>query len=78
MMLYRKLCETAHQEFSPWVSQTVRIYDDQRFVEFQWTVGPIPIDDMKGKEVISRFSTNLQTNGVFYTDANGREVLRRE
>nr|KAG5707590.1 hypothetical protein BaRGS_001138 [Batillaria attramentaria] len=68
----------AHQEFSPWVSQTVRIYDDQRFVEFQWTVGPIPIDDMKGKEVISRFSTNLQTNGVFYTDANGREVLRRE
>lgn len=30
-----------------------------------------------GKEVITKYSTGLQTNGVFYTDANGREILKR-
>ena len=31
-----------------------------------------------GKEIISRFDTDLATDKVFYTDANGREVLKRE
>jgi lysosomal alpha-mannosidase len=34
-------------------------------------------DDL-GKEVISRFTTDLQTNGLFYTDSNGRELLERK
>ena len=33
--------------------------------------------DGKGKEVITKYSTGLQSNGVFYTDANGREILKR-
>ena len=33
--------------------------------------------DGLGKEVISRFSTNLSTDGVWYTDANGREMQKR-
>jgi len=33
--------------------------------------------DRIGREVISRFSTSLQTNSTFYTDSNGREILRR-
>ena len=28
--------------------------------------------DGLGKEIISRFTTDLATNGVWYTDANGR------
>jgi len=28
--------------------------------------------------VVSRFTTDLQTNGLFYTDSNGRELLERK
>lgn len=30
-----------------------------------------------GKEVITKFSTPLESNSVFYTDSNGREMLER-
>lgn len=33
--------------------------------------------DGLGKEVVSVFTTNIQSAGVFYTDANGREILKR-
>ncbi|XP_053145025.1 lysosomal alpha-mannosidase isoform X2 [Hemicordylus capensis] len=69
--------EEVYQNFSDWCSQVVRLYAGQPYVEFEWTVGPIPIRDGLGKEIISRFETNLQTDGRFYTDANGREILER-
>ncbi|PIO35130.1 hypothetical protein AB205_0152700, partial [Aquarana catesbeiana] len=72
------LVQEVYQNFSSWCSQVVRLYSDQRYVELEWTVGPIPVeDDDVGKEVISRFDTNLQTGGLFYTDANGRQILQR-
>lgn len=37
----------------------------------------ITYSDDKGKEVISRFTTSLNTDDVFYTDANGREMIKR-
>lgn len=40
-------------------------------------VGAIPIDNDLGKEVVTRFHTDIATAGVFYTDSNGREMLRR-
>jgi len=46
-------------------------------VEVEWTVGPIPIDDNVGKEIILRYDTDIQSQSKFYTDANGREVLER-
>jgi lysosomal alpha-mannosidase len=69
--------QEVRQVFGSWGSQVVRLYAGTNHVEFEWTVGPIPIDDNVGKEVISRFSTPLKTNATFYTDANGREVLQR-
>ncbi|XP_069460399.1 lysosomal alpha-mannosidase-like [Ambystoma mexicanum] len=66
-----------YQNFSSWCSQVVRLYPGQKFVELEWTVGPIPVRDQWGKEVVSRFETDLYTDGRFYTDSNGREILER-
>lgn len=70
--------DEVHQVFSDWVSQVVRVYKTERFVEFEWLVGPIPIGDNVGKEIVSRFYTVMKTDGVFYTDSNGREMLKRK
>lgn len=65
------------QEFSPWVKQIIKVYrDDPSYIQFDWVVGPIDFSD-GGKEVISRFTTPLLNNGTFFTDSNGREMLRR-
>ena len=54
------------------------MYGDSRHAEFEWQIGPIDIDDSIGKEVITKFQTNLMSNSVFYTDSNGREMLTRK
>ena len=46
-------------------------------IEIDWTVGPIPVSDGIGKEVIIRYSTDIQNNGEFFTDSNGRQLLGR-
>uniref|UniRef100_A0A8C1PA33 Alpha-mannosidase n=1 Tax=Cyprinus carpio TaxID=7962 RepID=A0A8C1PA33_CYPCA len=65
------------QWFSPWVSQVVRLYEGHRELELEWTVGPVPIADGLGKEVITRLDTDIESSDYFYTDSNGREVLER-
>ncbi|XP_060656740.1 LOW QUALITY PROTEIN: lysosomal alpha-mannosidase-like [Drosophila nasuta] len=67
-----------HQHFNEWISQVVRIYEGVNRVEFEWLVGPIPIDDDTGREIVTRFKSDLASNGVFYTDSNGREMIKRE
>nr|XP_055227621.1 lysosomal alpha-mannosidase isoform X4 [Gorilla gorilla gorilla] len=71
------LVQEVHQNFSAWCSQVVRLYPGQQHLELEWSVGPIPVGDTWGKEVISRFDTPLETKGRFYTDSNGREILER-
>lgn len=72
------LVDEVHQIFNNWISQVVRIYKTEKYVEFEWLVGPIPIEDDIGKEIVSRFTTDVNNNGVFYTDSNGREMIRRK
>ncbi|KAK6633436.1 hypothetical protein RUM44_004039 [Polyplax serrata] len=67
-----------HQVFSSWASQVIRQYAGEVYAECEWLVGPIPIQDGKGKEIISRYSTKLETGGLFYTDSNGRQTLERK
>ncbi|XP_076348984.1 lysosomal alpha-mannosidase-like [Tachypleus tridentatus] len=71
------LVKEIHQTYSPWLSQVIRIYNSSRFLEMEWLVGPIPVKNNTGKEIITRFDTGLQTEKTFYTDANGRQVLKR-
>lgn len=40
-------------------------------------IGPIPIDDGVGKEIITRMTANMATDRTFYTDSNGRDFLKR-
>ncbi|VVC31552.1 Hypothetical protein CINCED_3A003390 [Cinara cedri] len=66
------------QECNEWVSQVIRKYDGEDHIEFEWLVGPIPDEDKIGKEIVSRFHVPFyQNNETFYTDSNGREMLKR-
>jgi len=38
-----------------------RVWDKAMHVEVEWTVGPIPIHDKKGKEVVLRYASSLQS-----------------
>eukprot|EP01032_Pedospumella_encystans_P011646 gene11646-13532_t len=70
-----------HQQFSDYARQIVRVRDGSPVVELEWTVGPVPINDGIGKEVISKFTSGLRTGekgrSKFYTDSNGREFMER-
>ncbi|CAF4671246.1 unnamed protein product [Rotaria sp. Silwood1] len=63
--------------FNDWVSQEFTLYHGATSVELEWTVGPIPIHDNIGKEIVIRYNTNINSGSKYYTDANGREVLER-
>ncbi|NXL71769.1 MA2B1 mannosidase, partial [Leptocoma aspasia] len=76
-LLKTALVQELHQNFSAWCSQVLRLRPGQPYLELEWTVGPIPVADGLGKEIISRFETPLCTAGRFYTDSNGRQVLER-
>lgn len=68
-----------HASFEvPWIRQVVRIVADQAFVEVEYIVGPISVSDGRGKEVVSRFVSSIESDGVFYTDSNGREFQKRK
>ena len=47
------------------------------YVEVEYVVGPVPVDDGIGKEVVLRYSTTIESNGNFYTDSNGRDFMKR-
>ena len=47
-------------------------------IRFVWTVGPIPVDDHIGKEIVSLFHLpTIKNNATWYTDSNGREFQKR-
>lgn len=67
------------QHFSANTMQIFRLHRNASYIELDWILGPIPIEDGIGKEYISRFTVPaIRNNGTFYTDSNGREVLERQ
>ena len=73
-----ELVDEVHQKFNDWISQVVRVYKTEKFVEFEWLVGPIPIGDNVGREIVSRFYSDIKSDGEFFTDSNGRQILKRK
>ena len=66
------------QSFSPWLSQSVRLWAGVQSVDFEWTIGPVPFADGLGREVITRYSIpGLATAGTCKTDSSGRDMLTR-
>ena len=72
-----EIVQRAIIQFNDWTNEEISLYDGSTNVEIQWTVGPIPINDNLGKEIIMRYDTDIQSQSKFYTDANGREILER-
>lgn len=65
------------QVFLDWGSVVTRIWNGAEHLEVEWTAGPIPIDDKRGKELVVRYASNVSSGDTFYTDSNGREMLER-
>ncbi|XP_065891997.1 lysosomal alpha-mannosidase-like [Dysidea avara] len=65
------------QDFGTYVGQQIRLYETVEYIELEYTIGPLPQSDKKGKEVISYYDTDLSTMKQWYTDANGREMQLR-
>jgi len=62
----------------PWVNQVIKVYKDKNYVDIDFTVGPIDVSNGIGKEVVTRFVSSIENDGVFFTDSNGREFLKRK
>jgi hypothetical protein len=76
--VYTPVGMEVHAKFkAPWVRQVTRIVAGQPYVEVEYQIGPIPIDDGRGKEIVTRFDVPIESEGVFYTDSNAREFQRR-
>uniref|UniRef100_A0A0A9CRF8 Alpha-mannosidase n=1 Tax=Arundo donax TaxID=35708 RepID=A0A0A9CRF8_ARUDO len=76
-VIHGPLVDEVHQQFSAWVYQVTRLYKNKDHAEVEYTIGPIPVEDDVGKEVITRLTANMVTNSTFYTDSNGRDFLKR-
>jgi hypothetical protein len=74
------LVTEVHTEFGDpaWIKQITRLTDGMAYVEVEYVVGPVPVDDGIGKEVISKYSAMIESQGFFYIDSNGREFIRRK
>uniref|UniRef100_A0AAF5PKD7 Glycoside hydrolase family 38 central domain-containing protein n=1 Tax=Wuchereria bancrofti TaxID=6293 RepID=A0AAF5PKD7_WUCBA len=73
------LVNEARQIIAPWISQVIRLYRGKNLVEFEWTIGPIPkeIKNPITKEIITRYTADINSAGIFYTDSNGRQMMTR-
>jgi len=70
------LVNEIHQEYTDWISQVMRVYRDHNFIEMEWMVGPIPVNN-GGKEVIIKYASDIATGNTFLTDTNGRGLIER-
>lgn len=71
------LIDEVHQQINTWIYQTTRLYKGKEHVEVEYVVGPIPVDDGIGKEVVTKITTQMESNRTFFTDSSGRDFIKR-
>lgn len=69
------LVTEVHQIYDHWLSQVIRLYKNSPFIEFEWIVGPLPAGE--STDVVTRYETTLDNDGVFFTDSNGMFTVTR-
>ena len=42
-----------------------RLWDKALHVEVEWTVGPVPIEDKQGNEVVLRYTSSLDSGQTY-------------
>jgi len=60
-----------------WSRLTLRNYHYNSALEVSWLVGPIPVEDGVGKEVILRLTSDIASGDEFLTDSLGRQMVAR-
>ncbi|XP_071733946.1 probable alpha-mannosidase At5g13980 isoform X2 [Rutidosis leptorrhynchoides] len=76
-VLRGSIYDEVHQEINPWIYQITRVYKNKEHAEVEFTVGPIPVEDGVGKEIITQITTTMKSNKTFYSDSNGRDFIER-
>jgi len=76
-LLQGPVVQEVYQYWADWAYQVTRIFDTSQHIEIEASVGPIPIADHLGKEIITRYSTTLNTKSIWYSDSQGQEFQKR-
>lgn len=72
------LVKVIFQYFNPWVQQILRLYEGLDYIEVENIVGPIDVSDGLGKEVITKWTTQFNSMGAWFSDSNGQEMQWRQ
>jgi hypothetical protein len=59
----------ARAAFAPWGSVVLRLWRGADEVEVEWTVGPVPIEDGVGKEVMLRLRSDIDSGAALMADS---------
>lgn len=60
------------------VRNTLILYEGLDYLESEWLVGPINGDNRIGREYVIKYVTNLINHDEFFTDSNGRQIIKRK
>ncbi|GAB1599975.1 lysosomal alpha-mannosidase-like [Argonauta hians] len=67
-----------HVTYSSWAKLVIRLYEGAKTLEVEWTAGPLPLQNYEGTEIIVKYQTGVNNKGVIYTDANSRQMMKRQ
>ena len=61
-----------------WVTQSVRLWAGAHEADVEMTVGPVPRGPApQGREIVTRYASNLVTASQWQTDSNIRDMMNR-